>query len=315
MNIAYSTDSNYCRHVAVSMMSLFENNKDVKEIKVYIIVDNITNDDKINLESIAKKFKRKIVFLDCDEICKNLKVNTNFPKAAFARLFLGCLDIDKILYLDSDTYVNDSLKELYDTDVSDYEIAGVQDNAAYYLLRKIGMDKTDRYINSGVLLINLKAWRENAVQDRIIKYLEEHNGIVNHNDQGIINGVCRKNILILNPKFNMMPEMIYMTVKQSNFLYNVYNYYTQKEIDIAVNNPVIIHYIEKFYSRPWKNDCTHPMKNKYLKKLKQTKFNTNLENNGLNKKIRFRKKIYEKVPFIFYAMFEKILNIRRFFLK
>ena len=43
-----------------------------------------------------------------------------------------------------------------------------------------------------------------------------------------------------------MPEMIYLTVKQSNFLYNVHNYYSQKEIDSAVNEPVVIHYIEKF---------------------------------------------------------------------
>lgn len=312
INIVYSTDENYCRNVAVSMMSLFENNK--LDFHVYIIEDKLKNESKEKLVKIANKYEQKIEFLDCNKLCKKLRIYNDFPRAAYGRLFLGCLNIDKILYLDSDTYVNEGILELYNTNISDFEIAGVQDDAAYYLLKKIGMDKTDRYINSGVLLINLKKWREDNVEGRILKFVEEHNGKVNHADQGIINGVCKKNIFILNPKFNMMPEMIYMTVKQVKLLYNVHNYYNQHEINNAVSNPVIIHYIEKFYSRPWKSDCTHPMKEKYLNMLKKTGFNEKIEKKGLNKKILIRKKIFEKCPFLVYVIFEKILNLRRRFL-
>lgn len=315
-NIVYSTDENYCRHVAVSITSLLMNNEELKDINIYIVENNLSQESKKKLKRIVEKYDKNLIFLSCNELCKNLKVNTDFPKAAFSRLFLASKlkNIDKILYIDSDTYVNKGIKDLYDTNIDDYEIAGVQDNAAYYLLKKIGMDKTDRYINSGVLLINLKKWRQDDVEKKICDFTEKHNGRVNHNDQGIINGVCRKKIYILNPKYNMMPEMIYLSVKQSNFLYKVYNYYTQEEITNAVENPVIVHYIEKFYSRPWKKDCTHPLKSKYLDILNKSEFDKKLEENGLNKKVQFRKKIYENVPFIIYAIVEKILNIRRIFL-
>lgn len=314
-NICYATDENYARNVGVSIISLFEKNKDLEQIDVYIIEDNLKNETKKIIKNIGKEFDRNIEFIECEELCGNLHINVDFPKAAFSRLFLQKVKgIDRILYLDSDTIINDSIKELYNTNIENYYFAAVQDNAAYYLLKKIGMNKKNRYINSGVLLINLKKWREENLEDKFIKFIEKHNGKVNHHDQGILNGTCKDNILILEPKYNMMPEMIYLTVKQSNFLYNVHNYYRQEQIDLAVKNPVIIHYIEKFYSRPWKIDCEHPMKNKYLDILNKSEFNKNLDKNTLNKKVSFRKKIYKKYPFIIYVFFEKILDIRRKFL-
>ena len=315
MNIVYATDDNYVRPLGVSMVSLFENNKDTKEIIVYIIENNVKEESKIKLYEIAQKYKRSIKFIDFKKICSDLHINVKFPLVAYGRLFLYKLEeVDKILYLDSDTIVNSSIEELYETNIDEYEVAGVQDNAAYYLLKKIGMAKKDRYINSGVLLINLKKWRENDIGNRFLKFIKKNNGKVNHHDQGVINGVCKNSTLILNPKYNMMPEMISMTVKQSNILYNVHNYYTQDEINEAVKSPVIIHYIEKFYSRPWKIDCTHPMKDRFFYYLDKTTFSKSLDERGLNKKIQFRKKIYDKYPFIIYVIFEKILNIRRIFL-
>lgn len=315
MNIVYSSDDNYVRPLGISIASLLENNKDMNCINIYIIDNNIKNESKQIIRNIIDKYGRNVEFIDFNFLCSELNINVNFPKAAYARLFLHKLkNLDKVLYLDSDTIIKSSLKEIYETDISKYEIAGVQDNAAYYLLRKIGMNKNDRYINSGVLLINLKLWRENNISKRFIDFIKKHNGKVNHHDQGILNGVCKDTTLIIHPKFNMMPEMIYMTVEQSNFLYNVHNYYTQNEIDEAVKNPVIIHFIEKFYSRPWKSDCIHPMKNEFLSYLNKSEFDRTLDNNGLNKKILLRRKIYNNCPFIIYVFFEKILDLRRILL-
>lgn len=315
MNIVYATDEKYVRPLAVSIVSLFENNKNVEDIIVYIIENNVKEKSKSKLNEIAKKYNRIIKFIKFESICSDLKVDVKFPLVAYGRLFLYKIEeIDKILYLDSDTIINESLEELYNTDISEYEVAGVQDNAAYYLLKKIGMNRKNRYINSGVLLINLKKWRENEIGTRFLDFIKKYHGKVNHHDQGVINGVCKNSTLILNPRYNMMPEMIYMTVKESNLLYNVHNYYSQEEIKEAVERPVIIHFIEKFYSRPWKEDCTHPMKEKFFFYLEKISFSKELEKDGLSKRIEFRKKIYESCPFWFYVMFEKMLNIRRYFL-
>lgn len=315
MNIVYASDENYVKPLGVSMLSLFENNKEVNDITVYIIENRISECSKKRLYKIAQQYKRSIKFIPFEYLGKDLKVNVDFPLVAYGRLFLYKLeDIDKILYLDADTIINGKIEELYETDIQNYEIAGVQDNAAYYLLKKIGMNKKNRYINSGVLLINLKKWREDNIGERFLKFISEKKGKVNHHDQGVLNGVCKDSILILDPKYNVMPEMISMTVKQSNLLYSVHNYYLQEEINNAVQKPVIIHYIEKFYSRPWKYDCTHPMKDKFLYYLNLTDFSKEMDKKGINKKIQIRKKVYDKCPFWIYVIFEKILDIRRRFL-
>lgn len=90
-----------------------------------------------------------------------------------------------------------------------YCVAGVQDNPALYALEAIGMDENDRYINSGVLLINLKQWRAERIEEKIIKMIQAHNGFVLHHDQGIINGVCKGKIKILPPKFNTMSQFFF----------------------------------------------------------------------------------------------------------
>ena len=297
INVVYASDDNYAKHAGISIESLLNTNREIEKIKIYVIENNIEIENKQKIEDIVNKYKRDIVFIDSKNFDSKLKINDNFPRAAFSRLFLSSIkeleEEDKVLYLDCDTIVNDNIEELYNTNLEGCYFAAVQDNAAYYLLKKIGMNKKNRYINSGVLLINLTKWREDDIENKFLKFIEKHNGKVNHHDQGVLNGVCKDYIKILHPKFNMMPEMIYMTVKQSNFLYNVHNYYSQKEVDEAKKNPVIIHYVEKFYSRPWKIDCEHPMKNKYLEYLYKSEFNKELEQNGLNKKIQFRKKIYE----------------------
>lgn len=315
VNICYATDENYARHVGISMTSLFINNSEIEKLIVYIIEDHLKNETKNKLLNIGKKYNRELIFISCDKICSGLDVNVNFPKAAFSRLFLTRVqELDKILYLDSDTIINNGIQELYNIDISEYEIAGVQDNAAYYLLKKIGMNKKNRYINSGVLLMNLELLRKNNFEKRVFDFIKKHNGKVNHHDQGIINGVCKNDILILKPKYNMMPEMLYMTVNQSDFLYNVYNYYSQNEINDAINNAVIIHYIEKFTGRPWIAECSHPLKNRYLELLNKSEFDKELVKDGFSKHVKMRKYVFEHFPFIVYVIFEKILDIRRRFL-
>ena len=60
MNIVYSSDDNYAQHTGVSIISLLENNKHFNEINIYIVDNDIKNENKIKLNNIANRYKRKI---------------------------------------------------------------------------------------------------------------------------------------------------------------------------------------------------------------------------------------------------------------
>lgn len=80
-------------------------------------------------------------------------------------------DVDRVLYLDCDTLCNGSLHDFYNLNFGDNYAAGVIDclSEAYYDL--FDMDKTSRYCNSGMLLFNIKKWREDNMETIVANYV------------------------------------------------------------------------------------------------------------------------------------------------
>lgn len=314
LNVLYATDSNYAPHAAASIYSLLNNNKDFENITIYIIDDNISKECKDKFEDLISGFTNaNLIFCPFENLKPKLRIKeTWYAMVGYARLMLSEItDAEKILYIDCDTIINGSLRELWETDMEGYCIGGVQDNPALYALEAIGMDDNDRYINGGVLLINLKKWRDDNIEEKIIQMIKDHNGFVLHHDQGIVNGVCKNSIKILHPKFNTMSQFFLMNAKQIKSLYDIKNYYTQDELDDATKNPVIIHYINKFYNRPWFRSCSHPLKELYTENLSKTSFNIELKDGMQKKSVRIRKYVFEHFPFFVYYAMERVFNIRR----
>ena len=315
LNVLYATDSSYSQHAAASIYSLIKNNKEFEKINIYIIDDEISDECKDKFNLLIKDFKNtEIIFYPFCELKKNIPANdkTGFAQVGYARLFLSKVcSKERILYIDCDTIINSSLKELWECDLEGNVLGGVQDNPALFALTKVGMTKHHRYINSGVLLIDLVKWNEFKVEEKLLKMIEEHNGFVVHHDQGVINGVLKDNIKILPPKFNTMSQFFDTNAKQIKKLYDIETYYTQEELDEATKNPVIIHYITKFYNRPWFKSCTHPLKNLYIENLEKTPFEVKLFDGKLPLKVKLRKFIFKNLPFFIYTFSERILDIKR----
>lgn len=315
LNVMYSTDENYAQHAIASIISLLEKNKKFDDIYIYIVENEIYEETKKYIEKIVEEFGRKVIFINIKDICKNLKTKDDFPVSAYARLFISNIDnidnIEKILYLDCDTIVNESLEDLWNINIDNYLVAGVQDNPAMYMSTIIGMTEDDRYLNSGVLLINLKKWKQENIEKHFMTFIDMYKGCVPHHDQGVINGVCKNKILVISPKYNVMPEMIYLGKDKIMKLYNINNYYEDKEIVEAKEKPVIIHYISKFYNRPWNKSCTHPYKELYTFYLDKYNYDYKITNQELDKGTLIRKCIFYKCNFELYQNIEKLLNIKR----
>lgn len=310
--VLYSTDENYARHAATSIYTLLENNTSFKKIKIYIISNNLLQETKNKFLHIANEYNREVGFINLEDLVEGFEKNNNYPISSYARLLIeDIIEEDKILYIDCDTIILDSVKSMWQIDLQENLVAGVQDTLPSYLLTAININENCRYINAGILLINLKKWREENFKQQVYDFLKIKKGNVVHHDQGIINHICNGKIKILEPKYNVMPEIIMYNEKQIKKLYRLQNYYSDKELQDAKENPVIIHFISKFYNRPWNKKCTHPYKDLYLAALSKTGFSTKLENKELPKKVKLRKKIYEIFPFEIYCIIEHMLNKRR----
>ncbi|MDL2271045.1 glycosyltransferase family 8 protein, partial [Methanobrevibacter sp. OttesenSCG-928-I08] len=212
INILLASDDNYAPLMGVTICSFLENNRDsFEKINIYVIDKNISERNKYKIISMINKEDNNIFikFINDNNIedVVGLKIHSTRALSAYSRLFADSLldgKIDKILYLDCDALVTNSFKQLWQMNIDDYYCAGVLDAGPKYIKTLIGLSEDDDYYNSGFLLMNLKKWREDKLENKFVDYLKDHDGKVFHNDQGIINAVCFSKLLKLHPKYNIL---------------------------------------------------------------------------------------------------------------
>lgn len=135
MNIVYHASDSFAKVTGTSIVSIFENNKDIDEINVYVIEKNFTEDNKKKMEQLADKYNRRIIFIPMPDINKSehlhlKKIKEKWIFDSYCRLFLDKLlpeEVEKVLYLDGDVLNTGSLKELWSLDMGESSAAAVID--------------------------------------------------------------------------------------------------------------------------------------------------------------------------------------------
>lgn len=288
----------------VSMVSLFENNI-LEKIRIYFINMGISKKSVHGLEILVERYGHELIIIDFDEIAYDLKVKDTgrHIKSVYAKLFFSRIkDIDKILYLDSDTVIIEDISKLYNMDMKDKLCAGVMtlhDSHHSYI---DGLNDEDIVINDGVVLLNLDLWRKLSITEKCIYYIERNKGEPPVLSEGTINTVCRGKIVRLHPRYNLMSGLLDGNQKKFEEL-TCRKYYTQKSIGEAIKNPCIIHFLSGFYNRPWCTRCTHPMKNVYLEYRNMTEWEkAPLQKKKLGIRLRVIGFLYRHMPIRVFIM-------------
>ena len=254
MNVIITAcDNNYAIQLGVMLQSLIHNSKNRRSLFVNIIDGGIDYTNKLNLENILKEnnIKYQFLYTDAKDIV-HLKIDKHLSLATYYRLLIPQLldnNIEKVLYLDSDIIVNNEIVELCKKDIANYSIAAVE-TPLFDRHKELFMDIGAKYFNAGVLLINLRYWRENNISNNIIDFIRKNPERVLYHDQDGMNSILYNNWLPLDVTWNMTSQLLYLV--EAN----------QVEI------PNIIHYTEA--SKPWQLLNNHPFKKEYEKYLAMT---------------------------------------------
>ena len=297
INVLFASDDNFAPYLGVAIYSFLKNNhQDFRKINIHILAKRISKENKTILEEIASPFGgNNLIFIEDEGISKILgkKIQANRALSSFSRLFAASfLDetIEKVLYLDADSLILGSFKELWETNIENYYVAGVLDVGPDYVKTAVGLSKDVNYINAGVLLINLKKWRNEDVESKFIDFLEKNNMQVYNNDQGIINATLNDSILIVDPKFNLMSPFLEKDYDDVIKWNGLKNYYDKETIENAIKNPVFLHFVHFINGRPWFKDTKHPCKDLYLKYASETQYKNDVvveDYRGLKYKLFF----------------------------
>lgn len=182
IHIAFNCDENYKQYLKTVINSIKSNTKE--PITFHIIgLDSFENCNCYPAPDIS--------ILECK------KGFGHITQSAFYRLFLPeIVKENKVIYLDIDTVILCDIKDLWNIDCK--YISACKDPLSDMQLNKLGLNKP-YYVNSGVLLINLQAIREDKTYlERIIK--ASKNPRLSLLDQDILNEAC--DIELLPPEWN-----------------------------------------------------------------------------------------------------------------
>ncbi len=273
-HIVYASDDKFAEILGVSLVSLYENSKDMDDIVVYVLDSGITDENRKRLNSISEKYERaQIAWIPAQDISKVLAMEVKVDRGSlsqYARLFVSSdlpSDIDRVLYLDCDIVVNKSIKELWNIDLQGKTIAALNDAFSSQYRANIGLQKNDVMFNSGVMLIDLNRWKETKVEERLLRFIESKNGKIQQGDQGALNAVLSHDTYCFEPRFNAVTIFYDFSYKEL-LIYRkpAEGYYKMEEIQVAVYEPAIIHFTTSFLSkRPWIVGCQHRYVDVWLK--------------------------------------------------
>lgn len=277
INVVYCSSDLFSEVCAVAIVSLFENNKHLCGINVYVVDDNISEKNKKRILDMAEQYGRNITFIplpDPSEFYNDERFTIKSLGHTYARMILGDIipkSVERIISLDSDTMVLGKVDELWNWEMESYPIAGVDDCMGQVALVKTQHLKADStHCNAGMYLIDLTAWREEGWTEQFHQYIKGlfDKGIsLGGYEEEVITKVVGERMMVLPPKFNLMTLEQVFTYKELIKFREPVKYYTEEEIAEAKANPVITHTTNFFYVRKriYEEKSDHPMRPQYEK--------------------------------------------------
>ena len=252
--LAINIDNNYILQAIVFLTSLLENMDLTTKYEVYIMIPNdLTHISKTSIDSLVQKYgkeKIKIQYINMKDAFSNSGISDHISTSAYYRLLLPSIlpKVDKIIYSDCDVINFEDLSEMYNIKLKDnIYYMGMPDYYDHHKeLLEFGIS-TSIYMNSGILLMNLKSLRKYGIERKLIDLCENH--LLEHHDQTAINLVCKNNIEKLPIKYATFNFESYDKLIEYNKGQNWRYRYSEKELKEAYYSPVMLHYAG--FDKPW----------------------------------------------------------------
>lgn len=255
MDVAYTINERDWMKVAWSIVSLLHNNKDM--FFVFHVCIPFDEKNKTYLQHFRELMAIRYHSLTIYPIKNEILTFPNFNQKKLTyvhimKMFLAkILDVNRVLFLDADTINIRPLNLLLTFDITNYIIAGTIAFDAYPYF----------WINSGVIIYNLKSLRQN---DSFMNYVKctSWKGVYEFYDD-VMHTQCFNNITrsILPSRYNVMVHNVgnctnkYLREELENAVMlhfmkttkNIYNLPFDRSYIMSINNTQTIIAMEEFY--------------------------------------------------------------------
>lgn len=202
IHIGYGVDSNFMRGMMTSIVSFCLNNKKVN-FNFHIITDNISEENKIKLNNIAKQYEVNInIYIIDINTFKNFPVFVHLPISMYFRFILPILltNVNKLFYVDADIICIKKANDLFNIELEENIIGAIPDQNDER--NDILGLKNHVYFNSGMLVIDVNKWNEIKFLEIATKLVMNNDKLFKFPDQDILNIILSHKVKYLDTIFN-----------------------------------------------------------------------------------------------------------------
>lgn len=247
-HILVTLDRNYLKVLSVMLYSLSQSDPE-GVYTVYVVNNTLTEEDFASLSALLPRTELVNVQVS-EDLLQNAPVSDRYPTEMYYRLFAARYlpqQLERILYLDPDLVVLHSLRSLYQIDFDGKLFAAAShiESRTFRELnrRRLHLSEHAKYLNSGVMMMNLALLRKESPQT-IIDYIQSHKATLLLPDQDVLNALYADRTVPLDP-------MVYNLGEKYLRLKNLHLPPQEKlTLDWVRSNTAIVHYYGR--NKPWK---------------------------------------------------------------
>lgn len=261
--VLFLCSEEFSKYLAVSMVSLLDNKCPSTYYEIYVMTSKRYSAQSMKpFDLMQERYdKFSISWIEMDDAFEDTqKTPSGVGKETYYRLLAAerLPNVNRCIYLDSDTIVLDDLTEMFHFDTRDAYICGIHPiwflskmtsdykktygNAAHKMMEKaMGLASYDEYIGAGVMIMNLGLIRHDQMTEKFLKRIKPHSMPV---DQDILNTCCYGHIAHLPVKYCV-------DLHEHNDL----DWFAENDedefikIQHALLHPVVVHFSDKY--KPW----------------------------------------------------------------
>ena len=217
--IFFSSDDNYVPYLTVAIQSLKEHSNKDKTYRIIILTSSMNEKNRGEI----KKLEENNIKIDFEDVSKSLskidkelklRLRDYYSTAIFYRLFIPNLFpyYEKAIYLDADMVVLDDIANLFEMEMGNNMLIAttdmvVNESESFCKYSKVALGlEPEKYINSGMLVMNLREMRKEKIEQKFIYLLLKYNMEVIAPDQDYLNLLCKDRIKYIDESWDKMPD-------------------------------------------------------------------------------------------------------------
>jgi lipopolysaccharide biosynthesis glycosyltransferase len=253
ISIAVAANESYSVALCVAIYTLLENLRSEIDVDLYVMTNDIRAETRHRLEKTwGERVRPHWVSPDEQKVRALVAgIGHTASPSVYYRLFVGSImpaSLAKVIYLDIDVMVRGDVYDLWRKEMNGNIVLAVQDSCIQTYRMSSAVEESSPYFNSGLMVIDLSAWRQKGIETCCIKTAREQRRFTRYNEQAALNDCLSGRWGLLPPVWNRQSTFDLFPDWQSSP-------YEEEEFRQARTNPVIIHFTTA--TKPWRKICDH----------------------------------------------------------